>query len=81
MLKIKKVQTTPFHPGSNGGLERSHRILKEYLRHYIDNDQSNWDEWVPYAVYVYSTSIHTSTGYTPFELVFGFKSSMPSALH
>jgi hypothetical protein len=61
-------------------LERSHRILKEYLRHYIDNDQSNWDEWVPYAVYVYNTSIHTSTGYTPFELMFGFRSSMPSAL-
>jgi hypothetical protein len=80
MLKIKKLQTTPFHPESNGGLERSHRILKEYLRHYIEEDQGNWDVWVPYAVYVYNTSIHTSTGYTPFELVYGFKSNMPSAL-
>jgi transposase InsO family protein len=76
MLKIKKLQTTPLHPESNGGLERSHRILKQYLQHYIDEDQRNWDVWVPYAVYVYNTS----TGYTPFELVYGFKSNMPSAL-
>jgi hypothetical protein len=46
----------------------------------MKEDQSNWDEWAPYAVYAYSTSTHTSTGYTPFELVYGFKSSMPSIL-
>jgi hypothetical protein len=80
MLKIKKLQTSPFYSESNEGLERSHRLLKGNLRHYTDEDQSNWDVWVPYAVYVYNTSIHTSTGYTPFELVHGFKSSMPSAL-
>jgi hypothetical protein len=80
MLRIKKLQTTPFHPESNGSLERSHRVLKEYLRQYIKEDQSNWDEWVPYAAYAYNTSTHTSTGYTPFELVYGFKSTMPSAL-
>jgi hypothetical protein len=80
LLKIKKMQTTAYHPESNGGLERSHRVLKEYLRHYINTDQDNWDEWIPYAVYVYNTSTHTSTGYTPFELVYGFRSSMPSAL-
>jgi hypothetical protein len=43
MLKIKKLQTTPFHTEGNGSLERSHRVLKEYLGHYI-RDQSNWDE-------------------------------------
>jgi hypothetical protein len=80
MLKIKKLQTTAFQPESNGGLERSHSVLKEYLHHYINEDQDNWDEWVPYTVYVYNTSMHTSTGYTPFELVYGFRSSMPSAL-
>lgn len=80
MLKIKKLQTTPFHPETNGGLERSHRVLKEYLRHYINKDQTNWDEWIPYSVYAYNTSIHTATGYTPFELVYGFKATMPSIL-
>jgi transposase InsO family protein len=34
LLKIKKIQTTAFHPESNGGLERSPRVLTEYLRHH-----------------------------------------------
>ena len=80
LLRIKKIQTTAFHPESNGGLERSHRVLAEYLRHYVCEDQSNWDEWIPYAVYVYNTTVHTTTAYTPFELVYGFKSEVPSAL-
>jgi hypothetical protein len=37
---------------------------------------------LPYAAYVYNTTIHihTTTEYTPFELVYGFKSEMPLAL-
>jgi transposase InsO family protein len=80
MLRIKKIQTTAFHPESNGSLERSYRVLAEYLRHYVQEDQTNWDEWIPYAVYVYNTTVHTATAYTSFELVYGFKSEVPSAL-
>jgi len=43
LLKISKVQTTAYHPKSNGALERSHRILAKYL-HYINVDQTDWDE-------------------------------------
>ena len=80
LLQIKKIQTTAFHPASNVGLERSHRVLAEYLRHYVSEDQTNWDEWIPYAAYVYNTTVHTSTMFTPFELVYGFKSEVPLAL-
>lgn len=81
LLRIKKLQTTAFRPESNGNLERSHRVLEEYLRHYINEDQRNWDEWVPYTMCVYNTTVHTATGYTPFELVYGFRSTLPSTLH
>jgi hypothetical protein len=46
----------------------------------VSEDQTNWDEWVPYAAYVYNTTVHTTTIFTPFELVYGFKSDVPSAL-
>jgi len=46
----------------------------------VSKDQINWDEWVPYAVYVYNSTVHSTTKFTPFELVYGFKSEVPSAL-
>ena len=80
LLRIKKINTTAFHPESNGGLERGHRVLVEYLRHYIAEDQRDWDDGIPYATYVYNITTHRATGYTPFELLFGYRARVPSSL-
>ena len=80
MLRIRKIQSTAFHPKSQGSIERSHRVLAEYLRHYVKEDQMDWDEWVKFVTFAYNTSEHSATGYTPFELVFGHSPSLPSAL-
>jgi len=55
-------------------------VLAEYLRHYVKEDQTNWDQWVPFATYVYNTTEHTATKFTPYELLFGHPSVLPSAL-
>jgi hypothetical protein len=68
LLRIKKLNTTAFHPESNGGLEKGHRVLVEYLRHYVAEDQRDWDDWRSYATYVYNITTHRATGCTPFEL-------------
>jgi hypothetical protein len=76
LLRIKKIQSIAFHPESQGALERSHRVLAEYLRHYVRDDQTDWDELIPFATYAYNTSKRTATGYTPFELMFGHPSAL-----
>jgi len=43
--KIKKIQSNALHPESQGSIERSHRVLAEYLRQYVNKDQTKWDEW------------------------------------
>jgi len=78
--KIKKIPSIAFHPQSQGSIERSHCVLAEYLRHYVNKDQTNWDEWVPFATYVYNTTVLAATGFTPFELLFRRSSTLPSAL-
>ena len=46
-------------------------MLAEYLRHYVSEDQTDWDSWVPFATYVNNTTQHSATGYALFELMFG----------
>ena len=79
LLRIKKICTSPYHPQSNGALERSHRTLGDYLRYYVDKDQTNWDTYIPYAMFVYNSSEHRSTGKQPYQLLYGRTLIIPSA--
>ena len=81
LFKINKLQTSAYHPQSNGALERSHQTLKDYLRHYIKPSQTDWDDWVHLAIFSYNTSVHSSTKFTPFELVFGKEAEIPTAFN
>jgi len=80
LLKINKINSSPYHPQTNGSLERSHRTLAEYLRHYVDKDLKNWDKLLPYALFVYNTTEHTATNYQPYALVYGREIDIPVKL-
>ncbi|XP_020297108.1 uncharacterized protein LOC109861736 [Pseudomyrmex gracilis] len=77
---INRIQTTAYHPESNGALEQSHRTLAKYIRHYVNENQTDLDEWMPYAMFAYNTTPHTATSFTPFELVYGKCAELPTAL-
>jgi Integrase core domain. len=49
-IGITHVLTTAFHPESNGSLERSHQVLKDFLRNMCNEDKDNWDEMISFAV-------------------------------
>lgn len=76
LLKINPIYSAPYHHETIGALENSHRSLRSYLRSFADDDKFNWDLWLPYYAYSYNSTIHESTGYTPFELVFGQNNSI-----
>ena len=63
--------TTPRHPQSNGIDERLNGTLARILRPYVDQYQTNWDEQLKWALYVYNTTVHESTGYSPYQLIHG----------
>jgi hypothetical protein len=80
LLRIKRIKYSAYHPQSNGALERTDRVLVEYLRCFSLEDQSDWDKWLPYATFVFNTTPHTATGYTPHELLLGRRPNIPGML-
>lgn len=77
LLKIEQITSAPYHHQSIGSLENSHKSLNSYLRTYSDEDKYNWDLWMPYFSYAYNSTVHMSTKYTPFELIFGKNNMLP----
>lgn len=77
LLKIDMVFSAPYHHETIGALENSHKTLRNYLRSFADEDKFNWDLWLPYYAYCYNSKIHSSTGFAPFELVFGENNDLP----
>ncbi|XP_070167365.1 uncharacterized protein [Polyergus mexicanus] len=41
---------------------------------------TDWDEWIPFAMFTYNTTPHTATRYTSFELVYGHQADLPTSL-
>lgn len=80
LLKIKKVRSSPYHPQTNGSLERCHRDLGNYLRSFASRDPTNWDTWLDYSILCHNTTPHSATQYTPYEVLFGMKPELPSSL-
>lgn len=80
LLGIKKHNCSPYSPQTNGFVERSHRVLKNILRAYINTDKTDWPKFTPYAVFVMNTTINRSTSYTAMELLYGYKLEIPTNL-
>lgn len=76
-FRIKQYITSAYHQQSNGSIERSHHVLTEYLKLYIENTR-NWDEWVELAMFSYNTSVHEGTRFSPHGLVFGHLAREPT---
>lgn len=77
LLDIKHIRTTPYHPQSNGSIERYHRTLGQYIRAYVQKNQASWHKYLPFFVFSYNTTVHSTTGFAPHTLVFGFDLKIP----
>ncbi|UYV67821.1 hypothetical protein LAZ67_5002141, partial [Cordylochernes scorpioides] len=71
MCKVKHCFTTSYHPQTNGLTERLNRTLINMISMYVNTDQKNWDEILPFITHAYNTTIQETTGYSPFFLLFG----------
>jgi len=75
-MGIQSIKTSPYHPESNGVIERMHGTLKKVLKK-AGAKATTWDTWINQVMYALRISPHSSTGYPPFQLLFGRKPETP----
>ena len=76
IAKIHKVRTTPYHPRGNP-VERFNRTLLDMLGTLNHQDKSRWRDFVRPLVHAYNCTRNEVTGFTPYELVYGFQPRLP----
>ena len=60
-----------YHPQTDGQTERMNQEIKQYLRIFINTQQTDWVDWLSLATFSYNDKEQTSTGHSPFFLNHG----------
>ena len=74
---IDKTRTTPYHPQSDGLVERFNRTLGDMLSKLVNASHRNWDELLPFVMMAYRSSVHESAGYFPSMMLFDYEIQLP----
>ncbi|XP_045492481.1 uncharacterized protein LOC123691931 [Colias croceus] len=77
LLGINKLRTTPYHPQSNGAVERWHRSLKAALTARLCNISSSWVTELPTVLLGLRTAVRSDTGISAAEITYGTTLRLP----
>ena len=73
MYGVEQSTTMPYNPCGNAPTERMNHTLINLLKSLPKEQKSNWPLHLPSLVFAYNAMPHDTTGYQPYELMFGRK--------
>ena len=76
-LGTKLLFSTTCHPQTDGQTEVVNRTLSQLLRTVINKNLKSWEDCLPFIEFAYNRSIHSTTLFSPFEIVYGFNPLTP----
>lgn len=71
LYQMLAIRTSAHHPQTDGMVERFNGTLKTGIKRFIDLYPVEWNRALPFILFAYRETPHTTTGFTPFELTFG----------
>jgi hypothetical protein len=71
LYKVKDVRTAPYHPQSDGQVERTNGTIKRMLQLAVESTKSPWSRCLPGVLYHYNNSLHSTTKAVPYEALRG----------
>ena len=77
---VTRIRTSAYRPQCDGMVERVNRTLADIIASYVEKEPSKWSEFLDVAAFAYNTAVHSSTGYSPFYLMYGREAREPDDL-
>jgi hypothetical protein len=78
IFNMRKISTAPYNPKCDGAAEKFNSTLLKMLSSYTASNQDDWDLHLPYCLYAYRAVEQSTTGFSPFFLMFGREPGLPS---
>jgi hypothetical protein len=79
-LGTKLLFLTTCHPQTDGQSEVVNRTLSQLLCAIIQKNLKSLEECLPFVEFAYNKTVHSTTGFSPFEIVYGFNPVTPMDL-
>ena len=71
LLSITQLTTTPYHPMCNGLTEKFNGTMKTMLKRLCSEQPKQWHRYINPLLFAYREVPQESTGFSPFELLYG----------
>ena len=75
-FKIQNHNSSPYRLKINGDVEAANENIKKIIQK-MTVTYKDWHEMLPFSLHDYRTSVHMSTGETPFSLVYSMEFVLP----
>ena len=77
LLGVAKICTSPYHPQSNGAVERAHQTLRRMIGKLDPEKRRKWKSHLGSVLIAYNATRSLVTGYLPYFLMFGRRPRLP----
>ena len=77
MCGTEQVLGTPYHSPSQGQVEREIQTMTKMVKKYCNEEQTDWDQYLPALRFARNITINDATGYFAHLLLFGRDLRLP----